>query len=190
MDTISVLLLSVGLAMDSFTVSLCSGMAMNPVRLHRAFRVAFFFGGFQALMPVLGWLGGIGLTTLIAPYDHWLAFALLAFIGGNMIRESMRPEACELQTDATSVPRLLVMGVATSIDALAVGLSFAFLQVSIVVPVLAIGTITAALSFMGVYLGRTCGQLLQSKVQVVGGLILIAIGLRIVIEHLSAAAVA
>ena len=186
MDFPSLILLSVGLAMDSFTVSICSGMTMNPVRLFYALRIAFLFGIFQALMPVAGWLGGTGLADLIGPYDHWIAFTLLAFIGGKMIREATQGAACERRIDPGSIGVLLVLSVATSIDALAVGLSLAFIKVDIVLPVIMIGAITAALSMAGVYLGRKCGSLFQSRVQTLGGLILIGIGVRIVIKHLTA----
>ncbi|MBM3188381.1 MAG: manganese efflux pump [Chloroflexi bacterium] len=184
MDTLTVLLLSVGLAMDSFTVSLCGGMTMNPVRVGLALRMALSFGLFQAVMPVLGWVGGSTVAELIASYDHWVAFALLAFIGGRMVREALQGETCDSRVDPASLPVLLTLSVATSIDALAVGLGLAVLDVPILGPVLTIGAITAALSLGGVYLGRRVGGFFQSRVQILGGLILIGIGLRILIEHL------
>ncbi len=185
MDPISLLILAVGLGMDAFTVALCGGMTMHPVRLRYAARVAFFFGGFQALMPVLGWLGGVGFRDLIARYDHWVAFGLLAFIGGKMVYSALKDgEACQ-PLDVTSVPLLFTLAVATSIDALAVGLSFAFLGLRIGVPITVIGLMAAAMSLSGVYLGKRCGALFQSRVQTVGGLILIGIGLKILVQDLA-----
>ena len=188
MDVLSILLISVGLAMDSFTVSICGGMTMNPIRIRHALRIAAFFGLFQALMPVIGWLGGLGFQGLIASYDHWVAFGLLAFIGGKMIYEASKGDSCARELDIAGIPLLLVLSLATSIDALAAGLSFAFLGVSIIVPVIVIGLITAALSLGGVFLGKRYGSLFQSRAQIMGGLILIGIGTKILIEHLSAAA--
>jgi manganese efflux pump family protein len=179
----STLILALGLGMDSFTVSVCGGMSMQPVRLRHALRVGLFFGGFQALMPVLGWLGGLGFRHLISRYDHWVAFALLAFIGGKMIHEALRGATCT-PLDVTRIPLLFTLAVATSIDALAVGLSFALLGAAIATPVMVIGLVTATMSVAGVYLGRRCGDLLQSKVQTIGGLILIGIGARILLQDL------
>ena len=173
--------------MDSFTVSICGGMTMNPVRLKSALRIAFFFGVFQALMPVVGWFGGSRLTDLIAGFDHWVAFGLLGLIGARMIHEATRGQARDREINVASVPLLLMLSVATSIDALAVGLSFAFLNVSITRPVIAIGIVAGALSLLGVYLGRRYGSLLGSKAEVVGGAILIGIGVKILVEHLAAA---
>jgi putative Mn2+ efflux pump MntP len=182
MDAITLLLIAVGLAMDAFSVSICSGMASQGVKLPYALRIASFFGGFQALMPLLGWLGGIGLRDLIASFDHWVALALLAFIGGKMIRESLRAE-CPAPAPL-KFGSLLVLSVATSIDALAVGLSFSLLQVSITFPILVIGVVTFILSLIGVYIGKRVGCLFQSRVQLIGGVILVGIGIRIVVEHL------
>jgi putative Mn2+ efflux pump MntP len=188
MDPITIVLLAVGLAMDAFAVSICSGMAMNPVRILHALRIAVVFGLFQAVMPVLGWLGGLSFRDLISSFDHWLAFGLLAFIGGKMIYEALRDgPSCDPSIDASRLSMLLVLAIATSIDALAVGLGFSVLSVSITVPVIAIGVITAAISFAGVYLGRFCGLALQTRAQVVGGLILLGIGTRILAAHLMAA---
>lgn len=180
----SVLLLAVALAMDSFTVSVCSGMTMDSVRPWDAARIALFFGGFQALMPVLGWAGGLAVRDMIASYDHWVAFGLLAVIGGRMILEGMQPDSCERRICPTSLAVLTTLAVATSIDALAVGLSFAAIRVSITVPVITIGIVTGALSLGGVYLGRHGGALFQNKAAIAGGLILIGIGVRILAEHL------
>lgn len=186
MDPFSIMLLSVGLAMDSFTVSICGGMTMNPLRWRYAVRIAFFFGLFQALMPVLGWLGGLAFRNLISSYDHWIAFALLALIGGKMIHESRQGDACDRTIDVASIGMLLVLSVATSIDALAVGLSLSFLNVPIAAPVISIGVVTAALCLVGVWIGRRCGSLFHSHALLVGGIILVGIGLRILVSHLTA----
>ena len=183
MGPVSILLLSIALAMDSLTVSICSGMTMDSVRLRDAARIALFFGGFQALMPVLGWAGGLTVRDLIASFDHWVAFGLLAVIGGRMIHEGLQAASCERRICPTSLAVLTTLAVATSIDALAVGLSFAAIGASITVPVITIGIVTAALSLGGVYLGRHGGALLQNKAAIAGGLILIGIGARIVAEH-------
>ena len=183
MDVLSILLISVGLAMDSFTVSICGGMTMTPVRFSQALRMAVFFGFFQALMPVLGWAGAAAFADLIQAYDHWIAFGLLGIIGSKMIWEALKEEACDPRLSGATLGVLLALSVATSIDALAVGVSFAFLGVSISRPVIAIGTITGAMSLIGVYLGRRFGDLFQGKVQILGGLILIGIGAKILVEH-------
>ncbi|MHB1294699.1 MAG: manganese efflux pump MntP [Anaerolineae bacterium] len=183
-----ILLLAIGLAMDCFTVSLCAGMVVRPLRLREAVRIPTFFGGFQALMPVLGWLAGLSLRDYISAYDHWVAFGLLAIVGGKMIVESIKNgRTCSLDVDPSRLPVLLTLAVATSIDALAVGLSFSLLHVSIVAPVLVIGLVSMVLSGGGLFLGRRFGDLLGGRVQIVGGLVLLAIGARIVISHLSAA---
>jgi len=183
MDPITLLLIAVGLSMDAFSVAICSGMASQGVKLSYAVRIAAFFGGFQALMPLLGWLGGIGLRDIISGFDHWVALALLGFIGGKMIVESLKAE-CPTDPAPLKLGALLVLSVATSIDALAVGLSFSLLQVSITVPIIVIGVVTYIFSLVGVYIGKRVGCLFQSRVQLIGGIILVGIGMRIVAEHL------
>ena len=187
MDPLAVLVLALGLAMDSFTVSICSGMTMNPVRLRHALRIAIFFGGFQALMPVAGWLGGTTVSHLIARVDHWIAFGLLALVGARMIREGCQGASCDTRIDPTSLVMLTTLAVATSIDALAVGLSFAVLKAAITGPVIVIGTVTAALSLAGVYLGRRYGGALGNRPGIAGGIVLLGIGARILWEHLDVA---
>jgi manganese efflux pump family protein len=182
-DVVAILLVALGLAMDAFSVSLCSGMATEKLAPRHVWRMAAFFGGFQMLMPTLGWLGGTAFSRYIGGFDHWIAFGLLAFVGGRMIYESLRGQACATINPA-NLATLLMLAVATSIDALAVGLSFALLSVSLVVPILVIGAVTFTLSLVGVALGRRVGGFLQSKVAIVGGLILIGIGVRILVGHL------
>ncbi len=187
MDVVTVILIAFGLAMDAFSVSICSGMASRRMQVRYALRMAAFFGGFQMLMPALGWLGGSAFNRLISGIDHWIAFGLLAFVGGRMLYEALKGGSCEDAVNVASLRVLLLLSVATSIDALAVGLSLAFLQVSLVVPVLVIGAITFTLSLIGVALGKVAGSFFQGKVEIVGGLILIGIGIRILVSHLSPA---
>ena len=169
--------------MDAFSVAISHGLvnkSFNPVN---ALKLGIFFGLFQAIMPILGWLAGNNLIDLISGFDHWIAFGLLSFIGGRMIYESTKAESEKLITSLT-ISVLLILSIATSIDALAVGLSLSFLRVPIVEPAIIIGFITFNLSVLGVYFGNRFGHLLGNKVEVVGGIILIGIGLRILFDHL------
>lgn len=184
MSLLSILLLAMALAMDSFTVSVCAGMQMERVKLHYAARIALLFGLFQAVMPSLGWLGGTELQAIIRDFDHWLAFGLLAFIGGRMIFDALHSGRESIIIDPANWGLLLGLSLATSIDALAVGLTFAFLDVAITGPVIIIGLVTLGLSLAGVYAGHRSGALLQNKAQLVGGGILVFIGARILIDHL------
>lgn len=183
MDLATILLIAVSLAMDAFAVSIAHGMAIRRRRVATGLMMAFSFGFFQAFMPVLGWLAGLAFMDLIASFDHWVAFVLLALIGGKMIY-SARTEPEEEKDAKLTVPVLLILSVATSIDALAVGLSFSLLQVSITTPVIAIGVVTFLLSFAGFNFGNKLGNFFERKVQVIGGIVLIAIGIKILLEHL------
>lgn len=184
MDLISNLLIGVGLAMDAFTVSLCSGMACQRGRLGLAVRLGLAFGGFQILMPVLGWLAGSSLHAFISGVDHWIAFAILAVIGGKMIYEASKPAECREPVNPADLRVLLMLAIATSIDALAVGVSFAFFSFSIVTPVLIIGAVTFCLSALAVFIGNRVGALFGNRVEVLGGLVLIGIGARILLQDL------
>lgn len=184
MSLLSVVFIALGLAMDAFAVSVASGVAIKSLRLHHALRVAFFFGLFQAVMPLLGWLAGMRLRGFIAEVDHWVAFVLLVLIGGKMLYESTLIERAEEVTDPLNIVVLLLLSVATSIDALAVGLSFAMLEIVIVTPVLIIGGVTFCMSLAGVYIGDRFGGFFERKAEAMGGVILIAIGTKILIEHL------
>lgn len=186
MDLLSTLAIAVGLALDAFAVAVCSGLATPRVRPGQAATMAAFFGGFQLAMPVLGWLAGLGLRELIQTWDHWLAFALLLGVGGKMVVDGCRANSCETRPDPFRLGTLLVLALATSIDALAVGLTFSLLEASIVLPVVVIGTVTFGLSLGGVYAGRRFGDVLGGKVEVVGGVLLVGIGGKILIEHLAA----
>lgn len=175
-------LIAVGLSMDAFAVSICKGLGTKRLSLRRALLVGLYFGGFQALMPLLGWLLGSRFEELIRSVDHWVAFFLLLVIGGNMIKES-RSEA-EGLSDDFGFKTMLLLAVATSIDALAVGISFAFLSVDILPAALLIGCTTFLLSAAGCYIGRAFGAKYKSGAELTGGIILILIGLKILLEHL------
>lgn len=181
LDLISIFLIAIGLAMDAFAVSIAKGITVSRARRRTGLLLASLFGGFQALMPVLGWTAGLGLQDLIVSVDHWIAFGLLSFIGAKMICDSTRAEGDE-EEDVT-LYLALVLAVATSIDALMVGLSFAVLESSILVPVLVIGVVTFILSYTGFYFGSLLGERFGRRVKIVGGIILIAIGTRILLEH-------
>jgi putative Mn2+ efflux pump MntP len=182
-DIATVLLIAVSLAMDAFAVSMAHGMTIRNRRVVTGLAMAVSFGAFQAFMPVLGWLAGLSFIELISGFDHWLAFGLLALIGGKMIYSARTASKEEKETKLTA-PILLVLSVATSIDALAVGLSFSLLRVAITIPVIAIGVVAFLLSFAGFSFGNKLGNFFKRKVQVIGGLVLIAIGIKILLEHL------
>ena len=181
-------LMGVSLAMDAFAVSVCKGLAMRKVNKKQCLVIALFFGGFQALMPFLGWLLGTRFEGYITSIDHWIAFILLGFIGGKMVVEAIRdkgeePEITEIDPPL-DIKELFVLAVATSIDALAVGITFAFLEIPIVEAMLIIGITTFVISVAGVYIGNFFGNKYKSKAELVGGIILILIGLKILLEHL------
>lgn len=176
-------IIAIGLSMDAFAVSICKGLSVCRVRPKNALAVALWFGGFQALMPVLGYFLGVSFADFVSAVDHWIAFVLLGIIGGKMLVESFeKDENCEVNPDFT-FRTMLVMAVATSIDALAVGVSFAFLKVNIWTAVLLIGLTTGVLSVVGIYLGNVFGSRYKSKAEFAGGLILIGMGLKILLEH-------
>ena len=187
LSLIVLLLTAVGLAADAFAVSVGKGMHLRVFAWKQALTLALTFGAFQGLMPVVGWALGSTLADTIVAYDHWVAFGLLAAIGAKMIWESrgVHDEGREPQP-AIQVRELVILGVATSIDALAVGVSLAFLDVSITQAALTIGLVTAGLSLLGVWLGHYAGRRLSSCAELVGGLVLIGIGVKILIEHLTA----
>jgi len=185
MHIVSILLIALGLAMDAFAVSIANGLTVRDIKGKEALRIAAFFGGFQALMPLVGWWAGRGFRDLVSGIDHWLAFFLLGFIGLKMIYESFRMGSCEDEGGkALTYRTLVVLAVATSIDAFAVGISFAFLAISILTPVIVIGIVTFVLSLLGVFIGKKCGHFFEKKIEIAGGLILIGIGTKILLEHL------
>lgn len=183
MGFIEILLTGIGLSMDAFAVSICKGLSVRRLRPRHNLICGLYFGGFQALMPVIGWLLGRQFESLIKSVDHWIAFALLVLIGANMIREAVKNEEENLN-DSFSPKTMLPLAVATSIDALAVGVTFAFLDVEIVPAVSMIGATTFILSAIGVKIGNVFGTKYKSKAELVGGIVLIAMGIKILIEHL------
>ncbi len=185
MSLFELFLIAVGLSMDAFAVSICKGLSMRKLNLRHAVIIGLYFGGFQALMPLLGYLLGVNFQNAITSYDHWIAFILLTVIGGNMIREALNPEEDHCD-DSVAFPDMVVLAVATSIDALAVGVTFAFLRVHILPAVSFIGVITFCLSVLGVKIGNVFGTRYKSKAEIAGGVILIGIGLKILAEHLLA----
>ena len=176
------LLVGVGLSMDAFAVSVCKGLSVRRLSLKHALLAGLYFGGFQFLMPVLGWLLGYRFETLIASVDHWIAFVLLGLIGANMIRESF--SAAEKLDDDFTFRTMLLLAIATSIDALAVGVTFAFMAVRILPAALLIGITTFLLSALGIYIGHLFGTRFKAGAERVGGIILILMGLKILLEHL------
>ena len=183
MDLLSLFILAVGLSMDAFAVSICKGLAMDRVTLKKAGIVGLWFGGFQALMPMIGYILGSQFERFITAIDHWIAFVLLGIIGTSMIREAMSGDE-EHATASLDVKTMFLLAVATSIDALAVGVTFAFLQVNIIAAVLFIGMTTLLLSMIGVKVGNVFGLRYKAKAEIAGGVILILMGIKILLEHL------
>ena len=183
MGLIALFLIAVGLSMDAFAVSVCKGLAMPKCTFKKAAIVGLWFGGFQALMPAIGYILGAQFQEAIASIDHWIAFVLLALIGGNMIHEELDND--EEEADASlDVKTMFLLAVATSIDALAIGITFAFLKVNIIPAVCFIGIVTFIISFAGVKIGNVFGARYKNKAEIVGGVILILLGLKILLEHL------
>jgi putative Mn2+ efflux pump MntP len=183
MPLITIILTAVGLAMDTFAISIVSGATYKELKVQHALRMALFFGGFQALMPLIGYLAGLTVRQYIAPYDHWVAFTLLAAVGVKMIYESFKIEAAEKDRNPADLLILLALAVATSIDALAIGITLSLITHAVITAALIIGLITFILSFVGVYVGKKTGHFFENRIEALGGLVLIAIGLKILIEH-------
>lgn len=184
MDLFSVLIIAVALGMDAFSVAIGVGAAGSEDSLRRGFRLSFHFGLFQFLMPVAGWSAGRTISGFISNYDHWIAFLLLAYVGGRMVWESFHEKEKRELSDPTRGWTLLMLSVATSIDALAVGFSFALLNVSIWYPAVIIGIVAFVMTAIGVFFGGKLGRIFGKRVEAVGGVILIAIGLKILYEHM------
>jgi putative Mn2+ efflux pump MntP len=186
MEIITVLLIAIGLAMDALSVSITSGITIKEIRLVDALKIGGAFGLFQFIMPLIGWVAGSSLKELISGVDHWIAFALLAFIGGKMVYESIKEDTNKKKINPRHNGTLLVLAISTSIDALAVGIGFSILNINIIFSSVIIGLVTFLLSFLGVFVGNGLRHLLEkAKTEVIGGLILIGIGLKILIEHLT-----
>lgn len=184
METLTLLFIAVALAMDAFAVALAAGVTLHPVSKRQLFRLGFHFGLFQGLMPIIGWLAGVSVQSMISDYDHWIAFGLLSYVGGKMIHESFENDEENAKTDPTRGATMVMLSIATSIDALAVGLSLAVIGVSVWTPALIIGITASAFTVTGMLLGGRIGMVWGKRVEVIGGLVLIAIGLKILFEHL------
>jgi len=185
MDLLTPALIGIGLSMDCFAVSLAIGTTTKTRLIYAAVIIALCFGVFQAGMTVIGWAAGVSLIGLISAYDHWVAFLLLAIIGGKMIWEGIRGGEDEAPLESIRIVPVIVLSLATSIDALAVGISFGVLQTAVLIPVLMIGIVCFGISFAGVMLGERLESFLGNKMEIFGGIILILIGLRILTEHMS-----
>jgi manganese efflux pump family protein len=190
MDPYMLVAIALGLSLDAFTVSLTQSMVTRDLHLRHGLRMAIGFGLFQFMMPVIGWAAGSTFSGYIEDFDHWIAFGLLTFVGGRMILDSLagrgrKKEACdECRQDCTKFSVLLILAIATSIDALAVGLSFAMLDVGIILPSLVIGGITFLVCLAGFFLGKRLGERIRVNLEIVGGIVLLGIGVKILIEHL------
>lgn len=178
----SLLVIAIGVSMDAFAVSICKGLSMRKMNWKNAVIAGIYFGGFQALMPFLGYLLGIQFEDKITAFDHWIAFVLLVLIGANMVKESGEQE--QEVDDSFQFKTMIILAVATSIDALAIGVTFAFLKVQIITAVAFIGIITFFMSILGVKIGNVFGSRYKSKAELAGGIILILMGVKILVEHL------
>lgn len=181
MKIFEIIIIAIGLAMDAFAVSITSGFTEKNLKVNGAIKIALFFGFFQAFMPLLGWGLGLKFVKYFENYDHWIAFFILSFIGIKMIYEGFKIEKCEIEKKCMSLKTLVILSIATSIDAFAVGVTFSLLNVNIVYPALIIGIITFLLSLLGVYIGKKLGCFLEKKMEILGGIVLIAIGIKILL---------
>jgi putative Mn2+ efflux pump MntP len=184
MHLFTIIVVAVGLAIDAFVVSIISGGAYKQLHVKHALRMALFFGGFQALMPLIGFMAGLSVKDYIESYDHWIAFGLLAAVGGKMIYESFKIKSIEEKFDPSNIFVLLMLSVATSIDALAIGITLSLITSSIIAAIIIIGLVTFVLSYLGVYIGKRFGHFFENKIEAAGGIILIGIGIKILFEHL------
>lgn len=188
MGIVELILTAIGLAMDAFAVSVCKGLGMRRMRYGQAFVIGLYFGVFQAVMPLIGWVLGTSFSKYIQAFDHWIAFVLLVFIGGKMLwdvfHEGEEAESVCAEDTKLNHRELFMLSIATSIDALAVGIAFACLNVHIWSSVSLIGVITLALSFIGVWIGNRFGNRFQKKAEIAGGVVLVLIGIKILAEHL------
>jgi putative Mn2+ efflux pump MntP len=184
MELITIIVIAVGLAMDAFVVSIVCGSAYKQLHVKHALRMAIFFGVFQAFMPLIGSLVGLSFKNYIQTYEHWVAFGLLAIVGGKMIYESFKIESVEENSDPSNIVVLLFLSVATSIDALAIGITLSLVTSSLAIAVIIIGLITFALSYAGVMIGKKFGHFFEKRLEAVGGLVLIGIGIKILCDGL------
>ena len=184
MGILEIILVGLGVAMDAFAVSVCKGLSMKTLDWKKAIVIALYFGIFQMLMPAIGYFLGTAFEGIVTSVDHWIAFILLALIGGNMIKEAFSKEGSEKCNDCVDFKTMVILAIATSIDALAVGITFAFLQTNILLAMTVIGVITFIISLMGVKIGNKFGNKYEKKAEFIGGFILILIGIKILLEHL------
>lgn len=183
MGHITLIFVAISLAMDAFTVSIAKGISLKAVKSKQAAKVALFFGGFQALMPFIGWFCGQSFEKYITAFSHWIALILLCGIGGKMLYESFQDDEDEEDHDPLNTKSLMILAIATSIDALAVGVTFAFLKVNIFLAIALIGIITFIISYFGVILGNKVGKYFKNYAEIVGGIVLIIIGISIFLQH-------
>ncbi|MCU4173480.1 manganese efflux pump MntP family protein [Carboxylicivirga sp. N1Y90] len=186
MEIVTIIVIAIALAMDSFAVSITLGLSLKKFRLTSVARICCFFACFQGIMPVIGWWLGHSFADIISAYDHWLAFGLLSFIGGKMIYEAMfahnESEKAYINTDC--IKTITTLAIATSIDALAVGISFSLLNVDIILPAIIIGIVTFLFSLAGIGIGWRIGSRFRNKVEILGGILLIGIGIKVLIDHM------
>ncbi len=185
MELLSVIAIAVGLAMDTFAVSIVTGAAYKELHIRHTLRMAGFFGGFQAFMPIVGYLAGLSVRQYVSNYDHWIAFGILAAVGLKMIYESFKIKEEKNTPNPANLVVVLVLAVATSIDALAVGITLSLITHAIALAVIIIGAVTFSMSFAGVYIGKKFGHFFEGGIEVIGGLVLIALGIKIVIQHVA-----
>lgn len=183
MGILGIFLIGVGLAMDAFAVSICKGLSMKKLNYKKMIIIALYFGLFQGLMPLIGYLLGTSFQSIIESVDHWIAFILLSLIGANMIRETFSEEEDNIN-DKVDFKTMILLAIATSIDALVVGVTFAFLKVNLILSVLIIGVVTFILSLIGVFIGNKFGNKHEKVASIIGGIILLLMGIKILIEHL------
>jgi putative Mn2+ efflux pump MntP len=186
MGLLTIILIALALAMDAFAVSVASGIAIKELRIRHALIIGAWFGVFQAIMPLLGWISGNGLRSVISGIDHWVVFGLLFLIGCKMIYESFQLDPMKSRTDPMQIHVLFSLSIATSLDAFAAGMSFAMLGISILTPILIIGAVTFILSFTGVLIGERGAHFFEKRMEMAAGIILIAIGLKVLIDHMLA----
>jgi putative Mn2+ efflux pump MntP len=186
MQFLTIIVIALALAMDAFAVSIVSGSAYRQLKIRHSLRMALFFGLFQAVMPLLGALAGLKIKNFITHYDHWIAFLLLVAVGCKMIYESFKIKSAKGSFDPSNIYVLLVLSIATSIDAFAVGITLSLLAVSLAIAVSVIGVVTFLLSCLGTFIGKKFGHFFESKMEAFGGLILVALGLKILLQHVLA----
>ncbi|MCP4262482.1 MAG: manganese efflux pump [Planctomycetes bacterium] len=184
MHLFTIIVVAIGLAIDAFAVSIVSGGAYKQLHVKHAVRMALFFGAFQAIMPLIGFMAGLSVKEYIESYDHWIAFGLLSAVGGKMIYEAFKMRSIDEKFDPSNIFILLILSIATSIDALAIGITLSLITNSIIFAVIIIGLVTFVLSYLGVYIGKRYGHFFENKIEAIGGLVLIGLGIKILIEHL------